>query len=64
MAAFEAHLQPAILFNKVVNSMKDLFNDVNFDCCGKGLQVEYMDSSHVVLVSLLPQGRYSTISAI
>jgi len=51
--AFEAHLQQAVLLKKVVDAMKDLCKDINFDCSGKGLQVQSMDSSHVALVSLL-----------
>merc|ERR1711881_593826 len=37
----------------VVDAMKDLCKDVNFDCSEKGVQVQSMDSSHVALVSLL-----------
>jgi len=51
--AFEAHLQQAVLLKKVVDAIKDLCKDVNFDCSEKGLQVQSMDSSHVALVSLL-----------
>jgi len=43
----------AVLLKKVVDAMKDLCKDVNFDCSEKGLQVQSMDSSHVALVSLL-----------
>jgi len=50
---FEAQLQQAALLRKVVDAMKDLCKDVNFDCSEKGLQVQSMDSSHVALVSLL-----------
>jgi len=49
----EAQLQQASLLKKVVDAMKDLCKDVNFDCTEKGLQVQSMDSSHVALVSLL-----------
>jgi len=49
----EAKLQQAVLLKKVVDAMKDLCKDVNFDCSEKGLQVQSMDSSHVALVSLL-----------
>merc|ERR1712087_954837 len=49
----EAHLQQAMLLKKVVDAMKDLCKDVNFDCSEKGLQVQSMDSSHVALVSLM-----------
>jgi len=49
----DAQLQQASLLKKVVDAMKDLCKDVNFDCTEKGLQVQSMDSSHVALVSLL-----------
>merc|ERR1712026_572287 len=48
-----AHLQHAAVLRKVVDAMKDLCKDVNFDCSEKGLQVQSMGSSHVALVSLL-----------
>merc|ERR1712060_971476 len=51
--ALEAQLQQAVLLKKVVDAIKDLCKDVNFDCSEKGLQVQSMDSSHVDLVSLL-----------
>jgi len=51
--ALEAQLQHAVLLKKVVDAMKDLCKDVNFDCSEKGIQVQSMDSSHVALVSLL-----------
>eukprot|EP00443_Scrippsiella_acuminata_P123872 CAMPEP_0115726696 /NCGR_PEP_ID=MMETSP0272-20121206/82019_1 /TAXON_ID=71861 /ORGANISM="Scrippsiella trochoidea, Strain CCMP3099" /LENGTH=48 /DNA_ID= /DNA_START= /DNA_END= /DNA_ORIENTATION= len=47
--ALEAHLQQAVLLKKVVDSIKELCKDVNFDCSEKGLQVQSMDSSHVAL---------------
>merc|ERR1712056_15393 len=53
MGALEAQLQQAVLLKKVVDAMKDLCKDVNFDCSEKGVQVQSMDSSHVALVSLL-----------
>jgi len=46
-------LQQSVLLKKVVDAMKDLCKDVNFDCSEKGIQVQSMDSSHVALVSLL-----------
>jgi proliferating cell nuclear antigen len=49
----EAQLQQAVLFKKVVDAMKDLCKEVNFDCSEKGIQVQSMDSSHVALVSLM-----------
>jgi proliferating cell nuclear antigen len=50
---FEAELKQAVMLKKVVDAMKDLCKDVNFDCSEKGIQVQSMDSSHVALVSLL-----------
>merc|ERR1711948_154024 len=41
------------LLKKLVDAIKELCKDVNFDCSEKGLQVQAMDSSHVALVSLL-----------
>nr|AZR43728.1 proliferating cell nuclear antigen [Gymnodinium aureolum] len=49
----EAQLQQAVLLKKLVEAMKDLCKEVNFDCSEKGLQVQSMDSSHVALVSVL-----------
>jgi len=49
----ECQLQQASLLKKVVDAMKDLCKDVNFDVTEKGMQVQSMDSSHVALVSLL-----------
>jgi proliferating cell nuclear antigen len=49
----EALLQQAVLMKKVVDAMKDLCKDVNFDCSEKGISVQSMDSSHVALVGLL-----------
>jgi len=50
--AFVAQLNQAVLLKKVVDAMKDLCKDVNFDCSEQGMQVQSMDSSHVALVSL------------
>jgi len=48
----EVQLQQAVLLKKLVDAMKDLCKEVNFDCSEKGLQVQSMDSSHVALVSV------------
>jgi proliferating cell nuclear antigen len=49
----EVLLQQAQLLKKVVDAMKDLCKDVNFDCSERGIQVQSMDSSHVALVALM-----------
>ncbi|KAL3633119.1 hypothetical protein CASFOL_026103 [Castilleja foliolosa] len=41
------------LLKKVMDSIKDLVNDANFDCSATGFSLQAMDSSHVALVSLL-----------
>lgn len=37
---------------QVVEAIKDLIEDANFDCNGSGFSLQAMDSSHVSLVSL------------
>ena len=41
------------LLKKVLESIKDLVNDANFDCSATGFSLQAMDSSHVALVALL-----------
>jgi len=50
---FEAKLKDGAYLKKLVESMKDLFTDVNFDCASTGLSCQAMDSSHVCLCSVL-----------
>jgi proliferating cell nuclear antigen len=49
----EATLAEAATFKKVLNSIKDLITETNFDCSASGIALQSMDSSHVCLVSLL-----------
>ena len=49
---FGDQLQQAFLL-KMVDTMKDLYQDVNFNSSDEGLQVQSVDSSHVALLSLL-----------
>lgn len=44
-------LQSTVL-KKVVESLKDLFPEANFDCSSSGISLQNMDSSHVALCSL------------
>mmetsp|Transcript_28984 Transcript_28984/g.63812 ORF Transcript_28984/g.63812 Transcript_28984/m.63812 type:complete len:261 (+) Transcript_28984:32-814(+) len=48
---FEARLQQGVLLKRVVDAIKDLCKDVNFDCDDSGLSLQAMDSAHVSLVS-------------
>jgi len=50
---FEAKLSQAALLKKVLESMKDLVTETNFDCSSSGIALQAMDSSHVSLISLL-----------
>ena len=47
-----AQLPNTDLLKKVVDVIKDLCKDVDFDCSARGIQVMSMDSSHVALVQL------------
>jgi len=41
------------LLKKVLEAIKDLVTDANFDCSATGFSLQAMDSSHVALVALL-----------
>ncbi|KAG9243921.1 proliferating cell nuclear antigen [Calycina marina] len=49
----EARLEQADLLKKVVDAIKDLVQDCNFDCNDSGLALQAMDNSHVALVSMM-----------
>ena len=49
----EARLAKASLLKKLLDSVKDLVSDVNFDCSDSGIALQAMDTSHVALVVLL-----------
>ncbi|GFZ14962.1 proliferating cellular nuclear antigen 1 [Actinidia rufa] len=50
---FELRLEQGSLLKKVMEAIKDLVNDANFDCSATGFSMQAMDSSHVALVALL-----------
>lgn len=50
---FELRLVQGNLLKKVLESIKDLVKDANFDCSSTGFSLQAMDSSHVALVALL-----------
>jgi proliferating cell nuclear antigen len=50
---FEARLAKASLLKKILESVKDLITEVNFDFSDAGIALQAMDSSHVALVVLL-----------
>jgi proliferating cell nuclear antigen len=49
---FEACLEKASLFKKIIESIKDLLGDVNIECTESGISFKSMDSSSIALVSL------------
>jgi proliferating cell nuclear antigen len=49
----EARLEQANLLKKVVEAIKDLVQDCNFDCNDSGVALQAMDNSHVALVSMM-----------
>ena len=49
----ELRLVQGSLLKKVLESVKDLVTDANFDCSATGFSLQAMDSSHVALVALL-----------
>ena len=50
---FEARLTHGNLLKKVLEAIKDLVTEANFECSSTGIQLQAMDSSHVSLVALL-----------
>lgn len=51
-AMFEARLIEGHVLKKLIDSMKDLVTDANFDCSSEGISLQAMDTSHVSLVAL------------
>ncbi|XP_020086167.1 proliferating cell nuclear antigen-like [Ananas comosus] len=49
----ELRLVQGSLLNKVLEAIRELVNDANFDCSATGFSLQAMDSSHVALVALL-----------
>jgi len=49
----EARLKQSSILRKVVDSLKDLVNEVKFEFTDAGMSLQSMDTSHVVLVSLM-----------
>lgn len=49
----EAKLEQAALLKKVIEAIRELVSDCNFDCSESGIALQAIDSSHIALVSLL-----------
>lgn len=50
---FEAVMNQAVIFKKIIDSIKDIVQQVNFEASPTGISLQAMDSAHVSLVSLL-----------
>ncbi|EJC98335.1 proliferating cell nuclear antigen [Fomitiporia mediterranea MF3/22] len=48
----EAKLSDAVLLKKLLDSIKELVTDANFECNEEGLKLQAMDNSHVALVAV------------
>jgi len=48
----EASISEASIIKRIMDSIKDLVTDANFDCNSSGINLQAMDSSHVSLVAL------------
>ncbi|KAK4538362.1 hypothetical protein CDCA_CDCA17G4387 [Cyanidium caldarium] len=53
---FEARFTEASLLKKILDAIKDLVQDANFECNESGVALQAMDNAHVSLVSLLLRG--------
>ena len=49
---FEAKLTEGHILKRIVESIKDLVNEINLDVTPSGISLQAMDTSHVALVSL------------
>ncbi|ORY01952.1 proliferating cell nuclear antigen [Basidiobolus meristosporus CBS 931.73] len=49
----EARLTQGSLLKKILEAIKELVTDANFDCNDTGIALQAMDSSHVALVAML-----------
>lgn len=49
---FEAKLEQAALWKKIVEAIKDLVADVNIECQAGGISLQALDTTHVSLVAL------------
>lgn len=52
---FEATLAEASVLKKVLDAIKDLVTEANFDCNTEGISLQAMDTSRVALVSFFLQ---------
>lgn len=49
---FEARLEQSVTLKKLLESVRDLIDQANFDCSADGISLQAMDTSHVSLVTM------------
>ncbi len=49
----EAKLEQGSLIKKLIEAIKEVVNDANWDCNESGISLQAMDNSHVALVAVL-----------
>lgn len=49
----EAKLSDGSIFKKIVDALKELVNEANFDCNSSGISLQAMDTTHVALATLM-----------
>jgi len=49
----EALISHGGILKKLMDAIKDLVTEANFDCSSNGISLQAMDSSHVSLVALM-----------
>lgn len=54
---FEARMAQATVLKKVLEAVKDMVNEANFDCSEEGICLQAMDVAHVSLVNVLLRGQ-------
>lgn len=50
---FEAYLGNGLILKKIIEAIKDLVTEVNFEVTSEGISVQAMDASHIALVALV-----------
>lgn len=49
----EAKLADGQIFKKIVEALKELVNETNFDCNSSGISLQAMETTHVALATLV-----------
>ncbi|KAG9029146.1 proliferating cell nuclear antigen, partial [Tulasnella sp. UAMH 9824] len=48
----EAKMESPVVLKKILDAIKELVSDANFECNEEGLKLQAMDNSHVALVAV------------